>query len=474
MTVQPVQPQIFISYCWTNPAHEQWVLELATKLTDDDVLVRFDKWDLKEGHDKYAFMESMVTSKDIDKVLIICDSGYKRKADKREGGVGTETQIITPELYGNADQEKFIPILAERDEKGKEVFPAFISSRIYIDLSSEDYFEENYEKLLRSIYKAPLYKRPPQGKAPSFLFEDNSPQFQTSIILRKMNTARERDPKRLKYLWNEFAESFFESMEQLKIETIPDSSEIDELVVEKINLSAQLKEDYVKALTMMQESEMLDSEHMIEFFEELNSFTEFSGSGSYNETQMDQYKFLLHELFLYSVAILLKNKSYSLLTELLYAEYHLKSKFASDRKHDFISFRAYLKSLEYRKHRLQSRQISLQADMLVQRASKKLKEELLSADIILHYISKLCFEDNWGWFPVTYVYFEANNGMKFISKLKSRKHFESVKTAFNVDNVQQLSNLLKEYDGERGYQLGIRSIPNIRDYINPEEICILP
>jgi hypothetical protein len=127
------------------------------------VYVHFDKWDLKEGHDRFAFMESMVTSDDIDKVLIICDSGYKEKADSREGGVGTETQIITPELYSHAQQEKFIPILAERDEEGKEVFPTFVSLWIYIDLSSVDTFEENYEKLLRNIFKAPAHKRPPLG-----------------------------------------------------------------------------------------------------------------------------------------------------------------------------------------------------------------------------------------------------------------------------------------------------------------------
>lgn len=45
-------------------------------------------------------MESMVQDSSIDKVLIICDKGYKEKADDREGGVGTETQIITPTLYG--------------------------------------------------------------------------------------------------------------------------------------------------------------------------------------------------------------------------------------------------------------------------------------------------------------------------------------------------------------------------------------
>ena len=63
------QPKIFISYSWTNPSHESWVINLAERLVSDGVDVSIDKWDLKEGHDKFNFMETMVKSPDIDKVL---------------------------------------------------------------------------------------------------------------------------------------------------------------------------------------------------------------------------------------------------------------------------------------------------------------------------------------------------------------------------------------------------------------------
>jgi len=64
-------PKIFISYSWTTPTHEDWVINLAERLVSDGIDVVIDKWDLKEGHDKYTFMESMVLSTDIVKVLII-------------------------------------------------------------------------------------------------------------------------------------------------------------------------------------------------------------------------------------------------------------------------------------------------------------------------------------------------------------------------------------------------------------------
>jgi hypothetical protein len=142
-------PKIFISYCWSSPSHEDWVIALAERLVSDGVEVVLDKWDLKEGQDKFNFMETMVKSTDIHKVLIILDEKYSEKAEQRTGGVGTETQIISPKIYENVSQEKFIPIVKEKDENGKAYVPTYLEGRIYIDLSEQNNFEETYEKLLK-------------------------------------------------------------------------------------------------------------------------------------------------------------------------------------------------------------------------------------------------------------------------------------------------------------------------------------
>ena len=88
-------PKLFISYSWSNPEHEQWVIALAIELRESGVDVILDKWDLKEGHDAILFMEKMVTDPEIKKVVMVCDRIYAEKADDRSGGVGTETQIIS-------------------------------------------------------------------------------------------------------------------------------------------------------------------------------------------------------------------------------------------------------------------------------------------------------------------------------------------------------------------------------------------
>ena len=112
-------PKIFISYAWGSG---DLVLELAQRLASQD---------------KYAFMERCVNDPEITKVLIVCDKAYAQKANERSGGVGDETVIISSEIYGNMKQEKFIPIIAERDEEGQPYVPTYIKTRIYIDLSRD-------------------------------------------------------------------------------------------------------------------------------------------------------------------------------------------------------------------------------------------------------------------------------------------------------------------------------------------------
>ena len=99
--------KVFISYSWKV---QEKVIELAERLISNGIDVILDVYDLKEGQDKYAFMEKSVNDPSVDKVLIICDRSYMEKANDRSGGVGDETVIISPEIYGQMKQEKFIPI----------------------------------------------------------------------------------------------------------------------------------------------------------------------------------------------------------------------------------------------------------------------------------------------------------------------------------------------------------------------------
>ena len=120
------QREIAISYAWTSEEHKREVREFAEQLTADNIYVHFDQWDFKKGNSLSKNMEDLLKSNEIDNILIICTEEYSKKANDREGGVGTETLIISPEVYKKANQNKVIPIIWERDDEGNAFLPTYL------------------------------------------------------------------------------------------------------------------------------------------------------------------------------------------------------------------------------------------------------------------------------------------------------------------------------------------------------------
>lgn len=147
-------PRVFISYSWTNQAYKKKVLRLAERLMSDGVDVILDKWSMRAGQDMDVFMEHSI--RDADKVLILCDEGYTLKANERKGGVGKETKIITPEVYGKYDQRKFIPVCME----SLQYIPTYLKSTWSVDMTDKN--PEGYTDLIGEIFE--VDKKPVLGQ----------------------------------------------------------------------------------------------------------------------------------------------------------------------------------------------------------------------------------------------------------------------------------------------------------------------
>jgi len=162
-------PKVFISYSWSSEEHQSRIKSWAEQLIADGVNVILDIFDLKEGHDKYAFMELMVTDPSVTHVLVFSDKQYSEKANARRAGVGTESQIISKNVYEKVDQSKFIPIVCELSDDGKAYLPTFLQSRIWIDFSSPESANKNWEQLIRLLYGKPQHEKPQLGKPPRYI-----------------------------------------------------------------------------------------------------------------------------------------------------------------------------------------------------------------------------------------------------------------------------------------------------------------
>jgi hypothetical protein len=440
--------KVFISYSWTTPEHEEWVLSLGKRLISDGIDVVLDKWDLKEGHDLYDFMESMVKSPEINKVLIILDKIYSERADSRKGGVGTETQIISPKIYKDVSQEKFIPIVRERNEDNEAYIPTFLDGRVYIDLSSDEHFEDNYESLLRNIYGRPSFSKPKLGKAPSYLFEDSPLNFKTSHILRGFEKQLLTKPDRADSIIRDFLDDFIENLKEFSITyNSRDQIEIGKQICENINQYTPLRDDFIKFFDILTNSNVdFDIDILIQFMEELPFFfSPLDDRSSYGTFEFDNFKFIVHELLLYLVAVGLKNNNYSFIEELLYSSYFTKDKYNhSSEAKSFNTFYGHTDIIKpyYNKTHSQN-YLSAMADFIIKRIPDFLSKRLLvQADLLCYHVAEL---NNLRWFPITYIY-DTSGRYELFYRLESKRHFEKIKILFGVETIDEFKGKLKELE----------------------------
>lgn len=159
-------PIVFISYSWDGEEHEEWVLDLATKLRNKGVDVILDKWDLGPlGSPLPHFMEQSIVKS--NRVVCILTPNYKKKTDDRSGGVGYEFSIISSNIFkDNKNRTKFIPLL--RSGSIENTVPGALDGGYHIDMRDNSFFDENFKRLLRDIFCEPEFKKPPLGKRPMF------------------------------------------------------------------------------------------------------------------------------------------------------------------------------------------------------------------------------------------------------------------------------------------------------------------
>jgi hypothetical protein len=472
--------KVFISYSWKPISNKTKTQNLAERLTNDGVHVVFDDWDLKEGQDKYQFMEQMVNDPSVSKVLLVCNKEYAEKANKKVGGVGIESLIISDEIYNQADQTKFIPIVMEYYEEGKACMPTFVKTRIFIDLSDESLYEENYEKLLRNIYNKPKSKRPPIGKMPIHLVDENPIFLPTAHKVSTIKTSLLNANHNSSLLIKDYLDTFINSLIQFKIDykSINEHNFIEE--VEKSVLSLQsLKNDFIEFLNVLFKfsAEKYD-DVFIDFFEKLIQFYEdhdislYSGN-SLNDMANDNYRFFNYDLFLSFSTILLLNEKFYLLAFILKNNFILIKKYRQTELVNFVHFRHYNYTLnEYKNKSLNSKRISVTADLIKQYATILKFEDLKRTDILLYYISlfypsKETYSSGY-WFPETSCY--NSYTIEVLPKLISKRYFEKIKILFDVENESEFKAKIEMLNEKDSLQRGYYGVPNIKAGLNFDNV----
>lgn len=466
MAAHPIK--VFISYAWSSEEHIEKVINLAQRLVNDGIDVIIDKWNLKPGNDKYRFMEQAVTESDVKNVLIICDQKYAMRADKREGGVGDETLLISPEVYSKTNQDKFIPLVFEYESPQKPYCPAYLKSLLFIDFSESADQEKAYEQLLRHIYNEPQLQKPAIGKRPLWLNEPASVNLSAlSGIMVQLRNDNGTNPRKLLSICCNFQDRFFSSLQEYAIPQ--DQLKDSKIVFDKIIEAKSLRDMFLDFYQTLLGTPVDIVNFSTTFFER------FHNEANIRDNQhREPLQFLLWEGFVCAITILFKREFYAEIGNILRHSYFAEGK---DGIITYIRFRPYIEELEHYKKSAEINKISIEGHILSTREwLPMLKiEDLARTDIILCQLSFIYFKGDSeyfrGWFPMAYIYFSEDR--KIWCRLKSKEFCQKILPLFDVTTINELKQKISKYPvpDDYRYRDAWSSAPNILSDIIIEDIA---
>lgn len=475
-----MNPKVFISYSWHPEENKIRVQQLARRLMSDGVDVILDVWSLKDGQDKYVFMEKMVTDSDINKVLIICNKDYVEKADCRKGGVGTESTIMSDEIYSKAEQTKFLPVVFEKGNDGMIYKPHFLKSRIHIDMSSDDCYEMGYEQLLRDIFDKPLIKKPALGTMPAFL-ETEEPILLSTAKEQRFLKVKNEESSSFKDWVERYLEKLIASLGQFKISfRVGNAKDLVDLIEKSIDSMQVVTNDFINFLETVSANEECKGEQFVDFFENLLQYYEDNNialptSDSVSYLVNDNYRFFNYELFLSFASIMLKHQRFDIIRDVVSADFCILSNRMGREVMplNYVEFQKYNYTLDrFKKNLTNSNLISEAATLLKSKMEGKLFEEMVEADILLYYLSLVYVKTEEvydTWYPELSIY---NSSFTILPKLVSSRYFEKAKVLFGVDDKESFVTLAKGLK-DNLQRDGYHHIPSVLQGLGVDKVCSL-
>lgn len=454
-------PKVFISYSWSSQEHEQVVLDLATQMRESGIDAILDKWDLHEGEDADKFMERMVADPEVEKVLIICDCKYAAKSNKREGGVGTEAQIISRKVYEQQDEHKFVVASFELDEtSGKPVVPVYYGSRKYLDFTDSSRYAERFEELVRWVFNKPLYEKPKLGKTPEYILSDESQTLGTSAAYHRVTHLYKEGRINAKGALSEYLNIFATNLEEFRIKDVTNGRKpYYTLFIESIDSLLPYRNEWLEVLeTVCVYAPDREWVHLYySFFESIHPYIKQPVGGSYYyDREEENFKFFEAELFLYYLAVLLKHDMIEEAADALTHEFYDQTASVEyGYTMDYTGFYHSINSFSDMKQYEKSNLISLSSSVMIKRAQNcsLLNEvDVMQADLVA--FIRYAFserQDYHHWYPHTLLY-ASNRRVPFpiFARAISINYMERILALLGVVSKE---NLLAKYKAIKDNQL---------------------
>lgn len=477
-------PKVFISYAWGTDDYQKKVLNFCTRLYSEcGIEVLIDKWSMEAGNDTYDFMERCVKDSSVNHVIMLLDKNYAEKADNRQGGVGTETQIISQEVYSNTIQSKFIPVVFERDSDEKIYIPVYLKSRLHFDLTKDNANAE-FIRLVRHLYGEKTHPMPQtKGRKPDWVSQPEIvPEAVSGLLFTIQNIS---DDVLLKGEMRKALDLVKESVFAIK-PTSEDEAKFQaepQAYLDFLGTLRPYRDAFIKALENITQKDYF-ADVVADFFEEYRQMQDdYRASNNYLSQAR---RALLHEMFIYTIALLWGAEEYSKIRNLTTRTYFLSGKYRENKAvkyTDVVYAGGHTDLIENAKRKADNKNYY---SGLAQHWSEHVMagyslDQVTFADLLIHNLGVLEEPENtWYWFPMLYVYSLDNPIFsRFAIKLKSAHQLKRLAELFSDvspvgidERIQKMVKLATE-DKYR-YNSSFDKAPLILDYVKADEVGKLP
>ena len=476
MDSSKIIPKVFISYAWTSQEYQEKVISLAMQLKSDGIDVILDVWHLKAGNDKNAFMEKSVNDDSVTSVLMLINPAYAEKANGRSGGVGAETQIITPEIYNNKEQGKYIPVIMEKNKDGHIDIPAYLKSTLYFDLSDPENQEKEYRRMVRNLYGEPEYPEPSCGTKPSWV--DDIKSIKPTFFKPYASLDNNKIDNEIKDI------DLINYLDEIK-QGILNHDKDNHLAQMNSDLFGQLMMEYQeyrdRYLDLLQHAIRVKEgyKHLAEFIDDIGCEVHH-GALSTDTFRGDAILIYLQELFIYTIAYYWKYKKYDAVRYLFNRTYFSsilleKTYVGFSVSNGKMLLDQYICNRDNKKY-LSGVGVYWMEQIYTDVCSK---DEFVEADILCYNASIFIAKNTrYTWFPTTYIYGHARYFYNRIAQKLISKEFVSIMASIlgfkSVDDFVEKYTYLYQNSKELklGYSYSFDRSPYFFDVVKPEELAM--
>lgn len=470
-------PKVFISYAWTSDVYTNRVAAFAAELQNIGIEVLFDKFETKPGNELNYFMERCVNDETVTNVLLLLNKTYKEKADKREGGVGKETQIISEDIYNKVNQTKIIPVVFEKGENGEIYKPTYLGSTYFVDLTDPQKYDSEFQLLVKTICGETVYRKPDLGTIPEWVTQEITFPVKKQIEYESIKQQNNAGVQKLEY--KRALDEICNKLISFHTSDINNGSDYYTAYVNKYKQTMPIRDEYLHLLNIsvyVNDSEKLIASFLEELYNKIRNDSE-----QYSEIK----RILLNELFIYTVAFFIKNCEFVKAGYLFGKTYF--DFYSNEVANSFDMFYCDNKQPldEAMKNHKGTRYITGTGALWIEDICAEFYsvEDFVLADILCYNYSvfvkpKTSFSY---WFPTTYIYGQKN----YISvlrpwaiKLLSKEFVNNVISMFNFSDYNEFIKKYKEIETkvstgnyrEYRYQEAYGCAPLLCNFIKSNEI----